>query len=113
MFRMYGRKVEILRYQVSYTEDEKEQTAYAVTEEEANEIAARVKGTVSSLQPGDDAWMDGIEVADVPDTYGEATRVYKAGQSAYEKEKKMPSDSDRLSALESAMLSMMGVTPNV
>lgn len=113
MFRMYGRKVEILRYQVSYTEDEKKLTAYAATEEEANAIAARVKGTVSALPPGDDAWMDGIEVADVPDTYGEATRVYNAGQSAYEKEKNKPSDADRLAALESAMLSMMGVTPNV
>lgn len=77
MFRMYGRKVEILKYQVSYTENEEQRTDYAASEEEANEIAARVNGTVTALEAGDDAWMDGIEVADVPDTYGEAMRIYQ------------------------------------
>ena len=86
MFRMYGRKVEILKYQVSYQENEEQRTDYAVSEEEAQEIAARAGGSVSALTPGDDAWMDGIEVADVPDTYGEAMKVYEAGEAAYRKQ---------------------------
>ena len=83
MFRMYGRKVEILKYQVFYQENEKRRTDYAASKEEAQEIAARAGGSVSALTPGDDAWMDGIEVADVPNTYGEAMRVYEAGEAAY------------------------------
>ena len=77
MFRMYGRKVEILKYQVSYQENEEERTDYAVSEEEANEIAERVNGTVSSLTDSGDAWMDGIEVDDVPDTYAAAMQIYQ------------------------------------
>ena len=77
MFRMYGRKVEILKYQISYQENEEERTDYAVSEEEANEIAERVNGTVSALPDSGDAWMDGIEVDDVPDTYAEAMRIYQ------------------------------------
>lgn len=79
MFRMYGRKVETLKYQVSYTESEEQRTDYAASEEEANEIAERVNGTVSALTDSGDAWMDGIEVADVPDTYGEAMRICQQG----------------------------------
>lgn len=77
MFRMYGRKVEILKYQISYTKDEEERTDYAASEEEAQEIADRVGGTVSALQSEDDAWMDGIEVDDVPDTYAAAMQIYQ------------------------------------
>lgn len=109
MFRMYGRTVEILRYQISYTENEEQRTDYALTEEEANEIAGRVSGTVSALEAGDDAWMDGMKVADVPDTYGEAVRIYQMGQAAYEAENKQPALPERIAALETAMLAMIGV----
>ena len=83
MFRMYGRTVQVLKYQITYTENEEEQIDYAASEEEANEIAQRTGGTVTALDMSDDAWMDGIEVADVPDTYGEAMEIYHAGESAY------------------------------
>lgn len=107
MFRMYGRTVQVLKYQISYTENEEQYTDYAASEEEANEIANRVNGTVTTLELENDAWMDGIEVADVPDTYAEAQKVYSAGEQAYLDSKSMPTDSQRLDALESAMLSMM------
>lgn len=114
MFRMYGRKVEILKYQVSYQENEEQRTDYAVSEEEANEIAERVNGTVSALPDSGDAWMDGIEVDDVPDTYAEAMRIYQFGESAYKEALKKPKDEARLAALESAMLAiMMGGISNV
>lgn len=107
MFRMYGRTVQVLKYQISYTENEEQYTDYAASEEEANEIANRVNGTVTTLELENDAWMDGIEIADVPDTYAEAQKVYSAGEQAYLDSKSMPTDSQRLDALESAMLSMM------
>lgn len=83
MFRMYGNRVEVLRYQVVYTENEEQITAYAATKEEADEIAQRYNGLKCALAPSDDEWMDGLEVADVPDTYAEAVRVYQSGKSAY------------------------------
>lgn len=113
MFRMYGNRVEVLKYQISYTEYEEQRTDYAATEEEANAISDRVNGTVSALPASDDAWMDGIEVADVPDTYGEAVRIYQMGQAAYEAENKHPTAEERLAALESAMIAMMGGVPSV
>ena len=112
MFRMYGRTVEILRYQISYKETvlneqgeevQEDRVDYAVTEEEANAIAERMSGEVSSMELGDDAWMDGLEVADVPDTYGEAMRIYELGEAAYREEQAVPSDAERLTALESAI----------
>lgn len=107
MFRVYGRTVEVYHFRVDYTEDEKQRTDYCTTEEEANAIAERTGGTVTELAPGDDAWMDGIEVADVEDTYGEAVRVFEAGEAAWLAAQNQPTDGDRLSALEAAMLSMM------
>lgn len=96
MFRMYGRKVEILKYQISYTEIEEQRTDYASSEEEANEIASRVNGAVSTLPDGGDAWMDGIEVSDVPDTYSEALRILDISKEAYEKEKQSLEDNKLL-----------------
>lgn len=83
MFRMHGNRVEVLRYQVDYTENEEQFTVYAATEEEADEIAQRYNGVKTSLALADDEWMDGLEVADVPDTYAEAVRVYQSGKEAY------------------------------
>lgn len=112
MFRMYGRNVEILKYQISYKEtvlneqweeSQEDRVDYAVAEEEANEIAGRVNGTVTALPAGDDAWMDGMEVADVPDTYGEAVRVYEAGEAAWHAAQDRPTGEERLTALEAAI----------
>lgn len=114
MFRMYGRKVEILRYQIDYVESnpvEEEEarniTVYAPTEEEANALAEMYGGTVTPLEPEDDIWMDGIEVDDVPDTYNEAVRIYNFGKDNYYFEKNKPTELERLGALESALLSML------
>ena len=86
MFRMYGNQVEVLRYQVDYTENAEQFTIYAATEEEADEIAQRYNGVKTSLASSDDEWMDGLEVADVPDTYAEAVRVYSLGKQAYKQQ---------------------------
>ena len=86
MFRMYGNQVEVLRYQVDYTENEEQFTVYAATEEEADEIAQRYNGVKTALASSDDEWMDGLEVADVPDTYAEAVRIYSLGEQAYKQQ---------------------------
>lgn len=107
MFRMYGRKVEILKYSISYIENDEQKIEYAATEEEANEISEKVNGTITQLEDEDDIWMDGIEVDDVPDTYNEAIRIYNLGKDKYYFEKNKPTELERLGALESALLSML------
>ena len=107
MFRMYGRKVEILKYSISYVENDEQKIEYAVTEEEANEISEKVNGTITQLEAEDDIWMDGVEVDDVPDTYNEAIRIYNLGKDNYYFEKNKPTELERLGALESALLSML------
>ena len=107
MFRMYGRKVEILKYSISYVENDEQKIEYAATEEEANEISKRVNGTITQLETEDDIWMNGIEVDDVPDTYNEAIRIYNLGKDNYYFEKNKPTELERLGALESALLSML------
>lgn len=107
MFRMYGRKVETLKYSISYVENDEQKIEYAATEEEANEISEKVNGTITQLEAEDDIWMEGIEVGDVPDTYNEAIRIYNLGKDNYYFEKNKPTELERLGALESALLSML------
>lgn len=107
MFRMYGRKAEVLKYSISYVENDEQKIEYAATEEEANEISEKVNGTITQLEAEDDIWMDGIEVNDVPDTYNEAIRIYNLGKDKYYFEKNKPTELERLGALESALLSML------
>lgn len=98
MFRMYGRVVQVLRYQISYTESEESCIYYAASQEEAQEFAELVNGAVSPLPESDDEWLDGIVVNDVPNTYGEAERLYKMGYTAYQAELDRPTDSEILNA---------------
>lgn len=83
MFRMYGNRVEVLRYQIDYIENEEQHITYAATEEEATEIAARFNGTISTFALSDDEWMDGMEVANTSDSYAEAMKIYELGEQAY------------------------------
>lgn len=79
MLRMYGRIVQILRYQSTSTDGREPITHYAPTREEA----AALGSNVQPLPLEDDAWMDGLEVADVPDTMAEALKIRDMGQTAY------------------------------
>lgn len=112
MFRMYGNHVQVLRYQVDYTENEEQRTAYAATEEEADEIAQRYSGVKSTLDPPNDEWMDGLEVADMPDTYAEAMRIYSLGEQAYKQqvEDRKKRNADQLRADIDFLSIMTGVT---
>lgn len=108
MFRMCGRIVELLHYKVDYITIQREELQTGIKESEVNEyrcfttkeeadlFSSKVNGTVSELPTESDAWMDGIEVADVPDTYAEALRILDIGKEAYEKEKQDAADKDSL-----------------
>lgn len=80
MLRMYGRIVQILHYQSTSTNGEETITHYVPTQEEA----AALGENVQPLPLEDDAWMDGLEVADVPDTMAEALKIRDMGQTSYQ-----------------------------
>lgn len=119
MFRMYGRKVEILRYQINYTEtdptgnESRNIAIYTPTKEEADELAKLHNGTVTPLELEDDAWMDGIEVDDVPNTRTAALGIYRMGEEAYNKLKIKPSEEQRIETLESALVALMKMNMGV
>ena len=87
-FRMSGQTVEVYRYQVDYTEtspagEPEARTSYLLTLEEAQAVAEQTGGTITSLDVSIYEWMDGLIMPDVPDTYGEAVKVYQMGKAEY------------------------------
>lgn len=104
----------MLRYKSTNTETcptedgemkEVEVTHYAPTEEEA----AVLGNNVTPLPLEDDAWMDGMEVADVPDTMGEAVRIRDMGVEAYKAQVKLEAQQtpEALHAASADVMEMM------
>lgn len=89
-FSMLGRIIQIHRYKVEYSEElpsrddtgqpiTKSRTQYCNTQERAQALAEATDGTITQLDSAAYEWLDGIEVADVPDTYAEAVKLYEMG----------------------------------
>lgn len=94
-FRMSGRVVAVHHFQVRYLEErlrldgetiQEAVNTYFHTQEEAQAVANRKRGTVSELDASSYQWMDGLEVTDVPDTYAEAVKLYEMGEAAYQRQ---------------------------
>ncbi len=115
-FSMYGRIVQIHRFKVTYIEEFKwpdedgvfethteTHTEYCNTKEQAQAVAERTGGAISQLDSSAYEWMDGIEIADVPDTYAEAVTIYEMGQAAYEEQLNKPTPEEQVASLESQL----------
>ncbi len=110
-FTLYGRIVQIHRYRVEYTEAKpwlddggnpakESRTEYCNTEEQAEAVADAHEGTVvTKLDSSLYEWMDGMEVADVPDTYEEAVKIYEMGQEAWETQQNTPTAAEDSAAM--------------
>ena len=81
-FRMYGRTVQLHRWRVDYEQAGKPVAEGYPTEAEADAAAQRTGGTKTAIDVTGDEWIDGLEVADVPQPMTEALRIYTAGQAA-------------------------------
>lgn len=112
-FTLYGRMIQIHRYKVTYNEEilgtvedgepvlqTVERVRRCNTREQAEAVAAAHNGIITELDSATYEWLDGIEVADVPDTYAEAVKLYEAGQAAYEAELSKPTPEEQAAALE-------------
>ena len=101
MFRMLGKKVELIRYIVKWQENYGEETIdmeeKCVSEEHKNEVEQRLtqKGIQFSTETIDQTvneWFEGLEF----DSYDEALEVFNAGREAYEQRKQLQELTDNL-----------------
>ena len=109
VFCMVGRIIELTPYIVRYEEMESEDSQAGNlkqreipchTEEEAQAIAKQFDGEIVTQDLTDYTWLDGIEVADVPDPMSEALKILEMGKEAYEAEKNKPTIEQQLEILQ-------------
>ena len=93
--QMYGTICQILRYQIIPKDETISYDIYAVTEEEANELATRYEGTIQETDHASYEWLDGMEF----ETREDAIAAYEMGEAAYLAKQSMPSDHDLLMTL--------------
>ena len=84
MFRMLGKKVELIRYKVTWQENEQEMQEFCISEEHKNEIeqkltAKNIDFTTEAIDQTDNEWFDGLEF----NSYDEALKVFNKGEQAY------------------------------
>ena len=84
MFRMLGRKVELIRYKVTWQEDEQEIQENCISEEHKAEVEQRLTGqsiefTTEAIDQTENEWFNGLEF----NSYDEALEVFNKGEQAY------------------------------
>lgn len=84
MFRMLGKKVELIRYKVTWQEDEREMQENCISEEHKAEVEQRLTGqgiefTTEAIDQTDNEWFNGLEF----NSYDEALEVFNKGEQAY------------------------------
>jgi len=86
MFRMLGNKVELIRYQVTYTDPEisEEMTENCISEEHKNEVEQKltergINFTTTAVDQTENEWFNGLTF----DSYDTARAVFEAGKAAY------------------------------
>lgn len=95
MFRTLGKKVELIRYRVTYTEDEIQMTENCISDEHKNEIESNLTvrdiefTTVAVDQTGNE-WINGLEF----DSYDEALIAFNNGEVPKTKEEELQEELD-------------------
>ena len=112
MFRMLGKKVELIRYTITWQEDEREKQENCISEEHKEEVEQRLTGQgiefiTEAIDQTDNEWFNGLEF----DSYDEALAVFNKGEQAYlqEKQRRELTDNLRLRADIDYLAIMSGV----
>ncbi len=97
MFRMLGKKVELIRYKVTWQENEQEMQENCISEEHKNEVEQKlttknIAFTTEAIDQTDNEWFDGLEF----DSYDKALEVFNKGEQAYLQEKQRQELADNL-----------------
>lgn len=112
MFRMLGKKVELIRYKVIWQEDEQEMQEDCISEGHKNEVELKlttknINFTTETIDQTGNEWFNGLEF----NSYDEALEVFNKGEQAYlqEKQKQELVDNFRLRADIDYLSIMSGV----
>ena len=97
MFRMLGKKVELYRYTVTYTENEEVVIEYCISGEHKNEIEQmltdkEITFETKTIDQTSNEWFNGLEF----NSYDEALAVFNKGEQAYLQEKQRQELTDNL-----------------
>ena len=84
MFRMSGKKVELIRYKVTWQEDEQEMQEDCISEGHKNEVEQKlttknIDFTTEAIDQTENEWFNGLEF----NSYDEALEVFNKGEQAY------------------------------
>ena len=84
MFRMLGKKVELYRYKITYTENEEVMIEYCISDEHKDEIEQmltdrEITFETTLIDQTSNEWFNGLEF----DSYDEALAVFSKGEQAY------------------------------
>ena len=84
MFRMLGKKVELIRYKVTWQEDEQEMQEDCISEGHKNEVEQKlttknIDFTTEAIDQTENEWFNGLEF----DSNDEALEVFNKGEQAY------------------------------
>ena len=97
MFRMLGKKVELIRYKVTWQEDGLEMQEDCVSEGHKNEVEQKlttknINFTTEAIDQTENEWFNGLEF----NSYDEALAVFNKGEQAYLQEKQRQELTDNL-----------------
>jgi hypothetical protein len=84
MFRMLGKKVELIRYKVTWQEDEQEIQEDCISEGHKNEVEQKlttknIDFTTEVIDQTENEWFNGLEFG----SYDEALEVFNKGEQDY------------------------------
>ncbi len=84
MFRMLGKKVELIRYKVTWQEDGQEMQEDCISEGHKNEVEQKlttknIDFTTEAIDQTENEWFNGLEF----NSYDEALEVFNKGEQAY------------------------------
>lgn len=84
MFRILGKKVELIRYKVTWQEDEQEMQEDCISEGHKNEVEQKLTSknidfTTEAIDQTENEWFNGLEF----NSYDEALEVFNKGEQAY------------------------------
>lgn len=84
MFRMLGKKVELIRYKVTWQEDEQEMQEDCISGGHKNEVEQKlttknIDFTTKAIDQTENGWFNGLEF----NSYDEALEVFNKGEQAY------------------------------
>lgn len=111
LFGTCANEIQVYRYTVEYTTknadgEEEKAVKQFVSEAEAEEFAERVNGEKAAIDVSGYEWIDGLVVADVPDTMAEAMKVFEKGEG-YLAEREIAALKERLAGTDYKVIKCM------